>query len=226
MRMIYFIIGIGYLIDIIFIVHDAKKHDGLSVVLKTLAAACFVCLSIILCKTANSQELARYIVYALIFDLFGDFVLILRNVTNKHHDLIFILGTFCFFVGHIFLMIMLFKNNPNVVGKSLVYTTIVFALFGLPLLFKFVEASKKFKIIGGVYVYFIIYIQVYGLLSLINLETKFDYAFLFGYFLFAVSDLILIIQKFNKNASYTLQPIYRLSYFISQVIIALSIAYL
>lgn len=224
--MIYFIIGIGYLIDIIFIVHDDKKHDGLSVVLKTLAAACFVTLAILLTDKANNQELAKYIVYALVFDLFGDFVLILRNVTKNHHDLIFILGTLCFFVGHIFLMIMLYKNDPSVVEKSLTYTIIAFMIFGLPLLFKFVEASKTFKIIGGIYIYFIIYIQVYGLLSLINLGTRFDYAFLFGYFLFAVSDLVLIIQKFNRKASPTLQPIYRLSYFISQVLIALSIAYL
>lgn len=223
--MVYVIIGIGYLIDILFIVHDERKHDGLSVVLKTLAAACFVCVAILLSNKASNPLLAKYIVYALIADLFGDFILILRNITTKHHDLIFVSGTLCFFVGHIFLMIMLFKNNPNVIVKSLIYTTIAFIIFGIYML-KTLDASKVFKVIGAIYLYFIIYIQAYGLCSLINVGTRFDLAFLFGYFLFAVSDIILIIQKFRKNTSNTLQPIYRLSYFISQILIALSIAYL
>ena len=223
--MIYAIIGIGYLIDILFIVHDEAKHDGLSIVLKTLASACFVTLSIVLYNNANSKELALYIVLALVADLFGDFILILRNITDKHHDTIFIGGTLCFFIGHIFLMIMLYINNPSVLLKSFIYTFVIFILFGLPLL-KTLETKKTMKTIGAIYVFFIIYIQAYGICSLVNVETKFELAFLFGYFLFAVSDIVLIIQKFGKVKSNALQPIYRLSYFISQVIIALSIAYL
>lgn len=223
--MVYIIVGIGYLIDILFIIHDDSKHDGLSVVLKTLASACFVAISILLSSKASNPVLAKYIVYALVADLFGDFILILRNITKKHHDLIFVSGTVCFFIGHIFLMIMLFKNNPNVILKSLIYTTIVFVVFGIYMLKK-LETSKSFKIMGALYLFFIAYIQVYGICSLFNVETRFDLAFLFGYFLFAVSDIILIIQKFGKKQSSTLQPIYRLSYFISQILIALSIAYL
>lgn len=223
--MIYLIVGIGFLIDIIFIVHDDAKHDGFSIVLKTLASACFVTLSIILSKQANNAELARYIVLALVFDLFGDFILILRNITDKHHDLIFILGTLCFFVGHIFLMVMLYINDPSVLLKAFIYTFAFFMLFVLPLL-KLLEAKKIMKTIGAIYLFFIVYIQVYGLCSVFNIGTRFDLAFLFGYFLFAVSDVILIIQKFTKNPSNTLQPIYRLSYFVSQVVIALAIAYL
>lgn len=223
--MLYLVIGLGYLIDIIFIVHDSKTKDGLSVFLKTGASLCFVIVAIMLKNSASNTELANFIVYSLIADMLGDFILILRNVFKTKHDLIFISGTLCFFIGHIFLMCMLYKNNPNVIGKSCLYTTIVFILFGLPLL-KALEANKKFKAIGGIYVFFIIYIQIYALLSLISLDTNFNYAFLFGYFLFAISDVILIIQKFKKGASIALQPIYRLSYFISQILIAISIAYL
>ena len=223
--MIYILVGLGYLIDLLFIIHDNSKHDGLSVVLKTLASACFVTLAIIMSMRSVNSELAWLIIYALIADLLGDFVLILRNITDKKHDLIFLSGTACFIVGHIFLMIMLYRNNPNVVVKSFIYTTVTSLIF-VPLSIKKLKASKAFKLIGCLYIFFIIYIQVYGICSIIDIETSFDIAFLFGYFLFAVSDIILIIQKFGNNPSSTLQPIYRLSYFISQVIIALSVAYL
>lgn len=223
--MIYVLVGLGYLIDLLFIIHDNRKHDGLSVALKTLASACFVVLAIVMSKRSTNVELAKLIIYALVADLFGDFVLILRNITNKKHDLIFLSGTACFIVGHIFLMIMLYKNNPNVVVKSFIYTAIASLVF-VPFFIKKLSASKTFKLIGCLYTFFIIYIQVYGVCSIIDIETNFDLAFLFGYFLFAVSDIILIIQKFKENSSSTLQPIYRLSYFISQVVIALSIAYL
>ena len=223
--MIYAIVGIGYLIDILFIIHDETKHDGLSIVLKTLASACFVTLSIILYGESSNQGLAIYIVLALVADLFGDFILILRNITDKHHDVIFVAGTICFFIGHIFLMIMLYINNPNVLLKSFIYTLVIFVVFCLYLLKK-LNAKKAMRIMGGVYLFFIIYIQAYGLCSLVDVETSFDLAFLFGYFLFGVSDIVLIIQKFSNSKSNSLQPIYRLSYFISQVLIALSIAYL
>lgn len=221
--MIYALIGIGYVIDVIFIVHDNEKHDGLSILLKTLASLCFVTLAIILSKSAVNKELANYLVYALIADLFGDFILILRNITDKKHDLIFVSGTVCFFIGHIFLMIMLYINSPNVLLNSFILTTIAFVLVGA-IFVKALEASKPFMVIGGVYVYFIMFILFYALCSLIKDNTLFDLSFLFGYFLFVVSDIVLILQKFNKKASNVLQPIYRLSYFISQILIALSIA--
>ena len=223
--MIYVLIGLGYIVDIFFIIHDNEKHDGFSIVLKTLASLCFVTLSIILYKEATNKELAILVVYALIADLFGDFVLILRNITEKHHNLIFILGTVCFFIGHIFLMIMLYRNCPNVLLNTLVVTTVAFLIVSFAFV-RSLDASKTFLVIGGVYVFFIMFILFYALCSLIKYNTSFDLSFLFGYFLFVVSDIVLIIQKFNKKASIVLQPIYRLSYFISQILIALSIAYL
>lgn len=223
--MIYFLVGIGYLVDILFIVHDNEKHDVFSIVLKTGASLCFVLLSYILLTKANNPLIGKYILYALIADLFGDFVLILRNVFPKYHDLIFYVGTGMFLIGHIFLMIMLYINNPDVILSSILFSIILFLSIGFYML-KTLEAKRVFKVVGGIYLYFILFILVYSACSYWNNETRFDLAFLFGYFLFAISDVILIIQKFNKKASNTLQPIYRLSYFISQILIALSIAYL
>lgn len=223
--MIYVLVGVGYLIDILFITHDIKKHDGLSIVLKTLASACFVLLGIMLSFDAVEKGLANFMILALFADLLGDFVLILRNVLPKYHDLLYVIGTAFFFVGHIFLMIMLYANYSNVILKSLLFAIVMFGVAYF-FLFKKLEMSKAFKIVGAIYFFFIIYIQAYSLCSYIDIKDHFNLAFLFGYFLFAVSDIILVAHKFKKGASESLQPIYRLSYFISQILIALSIAFL
>lgn len=223
--MIYFIIGIGYLIDILFIIHDEKKHDNLSIVLKSLASLSFVLLSIIVSKNATNQLLAKLMIFSLVFDLFGDVVLILRNILPNKHDLIYTIGTLCFFIGHIFLIIMLIINNPDLILKSLIMATFMF-LVCFFVIFNKLEMNKLFKVVGGIYLFFIIFILAYSFSSYINYNSKFELSFMFAYFLFCVSDIILMISKFNKKASNTLQPIYRLSYFISQILIALSISLL
>ena len=219
--MIYLIIAIGYIIDILFIVHDDSKHDGLSILYKTLASLSFVILALYLVLKVNNSLASRLILYALIADMLGDILLILRNVTDKK-DLVFVLGTLCFFIGHIFLMIMLYINNPRVLGISFVVTCILF--IGTWLWIKRIVTFKKsFTAIGVTYVFFILYMLIYSFFAYLETNSTFDVAFMFAYFLFAVSDIILIIQKFGKTKIYALQPIYRLSYFISQVLIAMSI---
>lgn len=223
--MIYVLIGFGYLIDLLFIIHDEKKHDGLSLVFKTLASLSFVLLALLLSFKIDNRIIAGLIVVALVFDLLGDFILILRNVFPNKHDLIYIVGTACFFIAHIFLLIMLIINNPNVILKSILLASIFFIVFYFAV-FNKLEMSKTFRVIGLFYLYFILYILAYSVFSYANFSTKFELAFLFGYFLFCVSDLILMIHKFKKGASSSLQPLYRLSYFISQILIALSISLL
>ena len=223
--MIHLIVGIGYLIDILFIVHDDKKHDGLSIVLKFLASFSFVLLAFVVSKNTNYHLLSKLLIGALIFDLLGDVVLILRNVLPSKHDLIYIVGTSCFFIGHIFLIIMLIINNPNMILKSILLSSVLFIIC-FSTIFMRLEMNKTFKIIGAFYLYFILYILAYSVCSYVDFSSKFELSFLFGYFLFCVSDIILMLQKFSKKSINCLQPIYRLSYFISQILIALSISLL
>lgn len=223
--MIYILIGLGYLIDILFIVHDEKKHDSLSLVYKTLASFSFVLLGLLLSFKAINKVPAYLIVVSLVFDLLGDFILILRNVYPNKHDLIYIIGTCCFFIAHIFLLVMLISINPNIILKSIILASLFFIIFYL-VVFNKLEMSKSFKVIGSFYLYFILYILSYSIFSYADYSYKFELAFLFGYFLFCVSDLILMVHKFKKGASSSLQPLYRLSYFISQILIALSISLL
>ena len=219
--MIYLILAVGYIIDILFIVHDDAKHDGLSILYKTLASLSFVALALYLVLNVKNTIGSRLILYALIADTLGDVILILRNVTNKK-DLVFILGTLCFFVGHIFLMIMLYLNNPKVLGISFVVSLVLFIGVWIMVL-KMTTFKKSFMFIGVLYMFFIIYILIYAFFTYLDVNNAFNAAFMFGYFLFAVSDIVLIIQKFGKTKINALQPIYRLSYFISQVLIAMSI---
>lgn len=221
--MVYLIIGLGYLFDIWFIIHDEKKHDAFSLVLKTLASLSFTVLAFVLSFSSANKVLSYLICGALICDLLGDVILILRNIIPSKHDLIYIIGTTCFFIGHIFLIIMLIINNPSIILRSILIASIMFVVCFV-FIFRKLKMSKTFRIIGLFYLYFILYILAYAMSSYIGFNTKFELAFLFGYFLFCISDIILMHQKFSvKEVSPSLQPIYRLSYFISQILIALSI---
>lgn len=219
--MVYLILAIGYIIDILFIVHDDAKHDGISILYKTLASLSFVILALYLVLKVNNSIQSRLILYALIADMFGDVALILRNVTNKK-DLVFVIGTLFFFLGHIFLMVMLYINNPEVLLRSFAVTCVLFAgVWAFTM--KMTIVKKSFMIIGAIYCFFILYMLTYSFFSYIDLNSAFNASFMFAYFLFAVSDIVLIIQKFGKTNIHALQPIYRLSYYISQVLIAMSI---
>ena len=119
-------------------------------------------------------------------------------------------------------MVMLYINNPEVLLRSFAVTCVLFAgVWAFTM--KMTIVKKSFMIIGAVYCFFILYMLTYSFFSYIDLNSAFNASFMFAYFLFAVSDIVLIIQKFGKSKIHALQPIYRLSYYISQVLIAMSI---
>lgn len=219
--MIYFLLVLGLIIDIIFVIHDHKAHDGFSIVLKTLASLSFVVISFYVYLKYKS-EYGILIILALIFDTLGDFVLILRNIYYKHKDLIYVLGTLSFLIGHIFLLVLLNKIVKRAIILSILITTILFIFSFFTIIKKHIKDNKSL-VVASIYIYFILYILIVSILAIIKVRSIFLLIFLVGYFLFVLSDYILIIHKFSLVDRYYLQPLYRITYFVSQLILTLSL---
>lgn len=209
------LIVIGCILQGTFICNDNKYHNGLSILLKTLASLCFVILSF---RLTNEVKLVNY---ALILDCLGDFILILRNISpKKYKDLIFVCGTISFFIGHILLSIYLCKLNPSAIKLGIIINLILF--FGVALYFlKTLTAPLGMKLLGGSYLFMIMFTSGLSISNFINIHSTANLIFMVGSIIFISSDLILMAHKFNPKAKNFMQPTYRILYYVSQIILAI-----
>lgn len=211
------LIVLGIVFQGLFIYNDNKYHNGLSILLKSLASLFFILLGYHL---YHGDKLL--ILIALCLDGLGDFILILRNVLKKHKDLIFISGTISFFIGHILLSIYLISLNKEALPLGIVINLLLFLFLALYLL-KTISASRKMKLFGATYLFMIMFTSGLSISNYVHLHTSSNLLFMIGSLIFITSDLILMIHKFNPKASNILQPTYRILYYISQIMIALYI---
>ena len=212
------LITIGFILDLIFIFVDNKYHNFHSIYLKSLASLSFVLLALFNYKT-NIQLL---LVAALAFDMLGDFILIIRNIDQKRRDLLYILGTIAFLIAHILLVIYVLKQYPSSLLFGLILGFIVFVIIELFFVLPLVD-NKIFIAFGSLYLFFIILTCSVSIVSYINFPSSSLLVFTIGTVMFTLSDIILVYHKFKKEAPNILQPIYRILYFISQVLIAISL---
>lgn len=214
----YLLLILGAILDVVFIIVDDKTHGKASVYLKTLASLMFVLLGI------NNYHggLTYMIIITLVFDMLGDFILILRNIDKKHHDLFYIIGTLSFFVAHIILIIYLLNMNVEILLTGILVTTLLFIIFSLRFI-NTLDVNRTFRIIGTLYLYVIL---LTFFLSLILSIMEFNLAnaiLTVALYTFTFSDVILIIQKFRDNSKTYMQPLYRASYYLSQLLLTLFI---
>ena len=201
--------------DILFICYDNKHHDRKSIVLKSLASLMFVLLALSLYK-----DKALLIVIALVFNMIGDIILIFRNKYPNIKDKLFIAGIVSFFIAHISILLYLIKLNITTVKfafiLSLIFYIILFSIFNRTL-----KVSGIIRVVGIIYTYVIMFTTSMAIINLAGLPTFSNLALLIGVVLFVISDIILIIFKFNKSDKNIMQIICRSIYYLSQLILAL-----
>lgn len=201
--------------DILFICYDNKHHDRKSIVLKSLASLMFVLLALSLYK-----DKALLIVIALVFNMIGDIILIFRNKYPNIKDKLFMAGIVSFFIAHISMLLYLIKLNITTVKfafiLSLIFYIILFSIFNRTL-----KVSGIIRVVGIIYTYVIMFTTSMAIINLAGLPTFSNLALLIGVVLFVISDIILIIFKFNKSDKNIMQIICRSIYYLSQLILAL-----
>lgn len=216
----YLIIIFGIVLDGLFIYNDNKYHNSLSIPLKTLASLMFVLLGIRLYKGNG-----LLVLIALCFDMFGDFVMILRNKYKKYKDLVFVIGTLSFFIAHILLSTYLIKLNSKCIVPGIIINLILYICIALYFL-RVLDAHGKMKMLGACYLLIIMFTTGLAISNFFYLNSIGNLLLMVALIIFISSDLVLINHKFNKHAKDSLQITYRILYYLSQILLAFYIGLL
>lgn len=224
--MLYMIMLLGVFIDVVFIVAEAKKKMKLSVVLKGLASLMFVIIGLIL-YAVHPTAPGKLILFGLIFGMFGDIFLQLRNVVPQNKsNLVFAVGILFFLIGHGFYIAMMAGMNPSLDVTAICFG-VTFALF-VPFIMKRVTPpSQGLKYFGYVYLAIVIAMFSFALGVLVNNPgSTHGLLFVLGAALFMVSDFIMIYNSFGPKPTQTLRTTNLLTYYFGQLLIAFCIGLL
>lgn len=201
----------------------AEKHH-MSFWLKGIASLSFVMIGLVM--ALYRQEIFGWFIFTgLLFGLIGDQLLALRTIFPKKKPLFFLSGGVAFSVGHIFYIISLWCLGGEFKGK------IIFVFFILMIssavyaqIMKSMTGKKL--ILGSIYIGFVAFMSAMALSVVLKHSGLGSLLFAIGGFSFFLSDNFLGAYSFGKNKSKFLNIVLHITYYIAQLCIAWSIAFL
>ena len=217
----YILIPLCLCLAAVFLWQESKKNYVPAVLLKGAASACFVALGLLL---SSGTPVAKLITTGLLLDCVADVLLNLRYVFEKKGQLIFLVGILVFLAGHVFYLVAIMKGAPKVwlcVAIGVILTALL-----MMWIFRRVTAKKAFKIFGVVYIGAIMLLNTVAIGNLIASPSVFTALFSGGALLFLVSDIVLILNTFGKETKQCLRVTNISLYYVGQLLIALSLAFL
>lgn len=219
----------GLILDILFIKQELKEKWVPATVLKGAASLGFVAVGLV-GYLRDESAIGRMILIGLIFGLFGDVFLDLKNCfTGKASKISFALGILTFLTGHIFYIVALFNINEGIILFAVLATALISVASIPALMKKITPPSTGFKIFG--YVYLVVVIGMFSTALAGFVKSGFingnftmtAVVFLVGALLFVVSDFIMIYNNFGKQVKY-LRATNLILYYIGQLLIAFCIS--
>lgn len=214
---------LGLILQGIFIMVENRKKYVAAALLKGLAAFMFVAIGILGCIQSGSSVFSVHILLGLIFGMLGDVILNFRYVFKKQGQKIFIAGTIVFFIGHICYLCSLIPQSNSLLACIIVglVCTLIFAVF----IFRIIKVKTVMKLLGQFYVFAIFTMNILAFQIVAVSSTVHNLLFAIGGFLFAASDIILIINTFGKRHNPKVRVFYLYIYIIGQTLIAASLFY-
>ena len=212
-------------LQLTFLIVEKQGKIKLSLLYKGLASLSFILLGIVAMQKSQNLLFAACIVTGLIFDGIGDVVINLRFAFEKSKHTTFLLGTALFFIGHIFYLVALLKT------ASLFLPSIICGIIGAAITLIILnlvldELKITYKIFAVFYITALFLMTSIAIFNLIS-SPKSLYCLLFaiGAVLFATSDILLILNNFGKKKIYTIRVLNLVFYYIAQLLIATSLAF-
>ncbi len=217
----YILIPLCLCLAAVFLWQESKKNYVPAVLLKGAASACFVVLGFCL---SRGTDMARLITTGLLLGCAADVLLNLRYVFEKKGQLIFLVGILVFLTGHVFYLIAILREARY----ALLYVILGLVLTALLMvwIFRRITAKMAFKVFGVVYIGAIVLLNVVAVGNLITSPSVFTGIFAVGAMLFLVSDIVLILNTFGKETKQSLRVTNISLYYVGQLLIALSLAFL
>lgn len=217
------IIIFGLFIDIWFIRTEYSGRMTEAVILKGMASFCFVFLgfvSWIEVRTAFST----LVLIGLALGMMGDIFLNLRNLFEGSDSMkVFAVGILFFLSGHFLYIAALIQESPRIVWSAMLLTAVL-SVLAIPQLMKRITAPNRgLKIFGWIYLVVVIAMFSSALMLLVESGVRSGtVVFTVGALLFALSDFIMIYYSFGRKIK-PLRAVNLLSYYIGQILIALTI---
>ncbi|GAB1433267.1 hypothetical protein MASR2M29_18920 [Spirochaetota bacterium] len=214
----------GLVLETIFIRQEYAKKLLPALVIKSLASLVFVSLGAINYSLAANQLYALLILLGLVFGMIGDIMLNLRYLyTDSRSNRVFAVGIAAFLLGHLLYMVALVLRLPAALYRS-IPAAVILSILLIPLLLKNINPpGKGLKVFGIVYLAIVTAMFAFaaGLLSIH--KNMLNTVFTIAAFLFMASDYILIYYFFGKKKIRPLRAVNLMCYYISQLLIAMTI---
>lgn len=214
---------LGIIFEAIFIVFEYRKKPETALILKSCASFMFIVLGIICYLQTSNIIFGIMILIGLVFGALGDVCLNLRNVLEKQKDRIFIMGIAAFLLGHLFYIATLIICDAKALYIAIPMAAVLSAII-LYFTLKNIDVPKKLKIFGPIYIAIVIIMFSCATSLLILYPTNKAYLiFTAGAFLFMLSDIVLVFNLFGNKKVKALRAINLSTYYIGQLLIAISI---
>lgn len=223
--------GFSLVFCILFCWFRAKEANVYSLLLKIIASICFILSGIFAIISNKDLSISLYIVIGLVFGLIGDVLLDLKIMYPTDEQQYFNAGTTTFMFGHIFYFLATLNYNylnvQNIFPWNLLISMGVAAVITLAVMF----LSKPLKInfgknliISAVYCFVLSLMLCYSISVAIYLPIFWIFAA--GMLMFFVSDLVLSMQYFGGKTSKVLIYVNHITYYIAQIMLAISILFI
>ena len=203
--------------------YDKKQLKAL--ILKGIASACFVTLGAITCFCGEFSLPKLLIFIGLCFGIVGDEVIHLCQLFPKYDSLAFIGGGSFFLVGHfLYIPALLLLGEVSVIAIIIYF--IVAAIISL-IYEKYRHFLKgNMKIPLALYLGFVTLMGAVAFGVFVERLTLGLGLFAVGGLLFTVSDNILFAFKLGERPKFLQNILLHAAYYLAQILIAWSIAYL
>ena len=214
----YLLIVLCILFDILYIICCAKNKNILGLIVKTLAASCFIAIGY-MAYVNHKSNFYQIIMMGLLMDTLGDIFLALRNIFAKTPN--FLIGSLCFLCGHI-----LYVRGLFLLGNDFLLECIIASIvLGSSLFFVYTKVCripKAIQVVGITYMIMIIMMMTMSIGVYFTYRSASNLVFMLGAILFVSSDMLLILYNFSKKESW-MHPVYSLLYFTAQILISFSL---
>lgn len=216
--MSFALIIIGIVLQLTFIMVEKQEKYKAAVVLKGLAAFCFVCLGFM---CAGGDTFSRWILAGLVLGMCGDILLNLRYLAGKNGQKVFLVGILVFMMGHVMYLIALLKVAPSPVIPLVIGILVAAGL--LYWILSSVTAAKAFKIFGVFYIGAVTLMAVVAVWNFVRCGGQANLMFAVGGVLFLASDVILIFNTFTGETTFVKRFLNLSLYYVGQLLIASSL---
>lgn len=216
--------GISILFETAFLKRRMQGNHWVSLGYKVLAAAGFCGIALLTALYVGSYW-GYLILFGLFMGLIGDFLLALRKVSKKHHDLFLFLGAMVFSAGNLFYISALHHLRPYSLYQVFPVFLILMACAESFLLVHRVR-KPQIHIPALLYIAIEAYMSATALIlaySRTGLGTLF---FVTGSFSFFASDNLLCAYSFGDLKSREIDYALHITYISAQLLIAWSILFL